>query len=372
MAYEEFLERLYKYRDQLIASPRFQRWSLSNPLTRPIARRRARAALDLTAGFVYSQVLFSCLELKLFDCLSEGSLSLNELSARLDLSQASAARLLAAATSLDLVERRGLDKWGLGQIGAALIGNSSALALIRHQSMLYADLIDSVALLKGKKSATLADYWPYSADELTPSRLAAEQIAPYSALMAASQPMLADEVLHSYDISRYGCLLDIGGGEGVFIAAAAKFAPDLSFKLFDLPAVAERARENIKRAQLSSHVDIFGGNFLRDKLPLGADIVTLIRIIHDHDDQSAISLLKNIRSSLEVGAKLLIVEAMSGVKGAEPLDAYYGFYTLAMGRGMPRRVDEIKLLVKQSGFGACKLIHNALPTLTSILEATAI
>jgi hypothetical protein len=43
-----------------------------------------------------------------------------------------------------------------------------------------------------------------------------------------------------------------------------------------------------------------------------------------------------------------------------------------MGRGMPRRVDEIKLLLTQSGFGACKLIHNALPTLTSILEATAI
>jgi|GEM_PF-5428489 len=63
---------------------------------------------------------------------------------------------------------------------------------------------------------------------------------------------------------------------------------------------------------------------------------------------------------------------MSGVKGAEPLDAYYGFYTLAMGRGMPRRVDEINLLLTQSGFGAYKLIHNALPTLTSILEATAI
>jgi demethylspheroidene O-methyltransferase len=372
VAYEEFLERLYKFRDQLIASPRFQRWSLSNPLTRPIARRRARAALDLTAGFVYSQILFSCLELKLFDFLGEGSLSLQELSARLELSEASTMRLLTAAASLNLVERRGLDKWGLGQIGAALTGNSSALALIRHQSMLYRDLVDPVALLKGKKSAILADYWPYSADEITPGLLAAEQIAPYSALMAASQPMLADEILHSYDISRYGCLLDIGGGEGVFIAAAAKFAPDLSLKLFDLPAVAERARENLRRAQLLSQVDIFGGNFLRDKLPLGADIVTLIRIIHDHDDQSAIKLLKNIRSSVEIGAKLLIIEAMSGVRGAETLEAYYGFYTLAMGRGTPRRVDEIKLLLKQSGFGGCKLIHNALPTLTSILEATAI
>ena len=372
MAYEEFLERLRQFRDRLIASPRFQRWSLSNPLTRPIARRRARAALDLTAGFVYSQVLFACLELRLFECLSESSLTLLEVSARLDLSQASASRLLTAAASLKLIERRGLDKWGLGQIGSALAGKPAALALIRHQSMLYADLIDSVALLKGKKSTNLANYWPYSEQESSPSLLAVEQVAPYSALMAASQPMVAEEVLHSYDITRYRCLLDIGGGEGVFIATAAKFAPDVKFKLFDLPAVAQRAREHLQVLQLSPRVDIFEGNFLHDPLPLGADIVTLIRIIHDHDDQSATILLKNIRSSLEIGTKILIIEAMSGIKGAEPLDAYYGFYTLAMGRGMPRRVDEIQFLLTQSGFGACRLINNALPTLTSILEATAI
>ncbi len=62
---------------------------------------------------------------------------------------------------------------------------------------------------------------------------------------------------------------------------------------------------------------------------------------------------------------------MSGVKGAEPLDAYYGFYTLAMGRGEPRRVDEIEALLRQTGFGGFRLLNNALPTLTSILVAKA-
>ncbi len=62
---EDWLDRLRARRDRLIADPKFQRWSLANPLTRPIARRRARAALDLTAGFVYSQALFACTQLKL-------------------------------------------------------------------------------------------------------------------------------------------------------------------------------------------------------------------------------------------------------------------------------------------------------------------
>jgi hypothetical protein len=62
-------DRCRLYRDRLIASPRVQRWALANPLTRPIARRRARAMLDLCAGFVYSQVLFTCVRLRLFDIL---------------------------------------------------------------------------------------------------------------------------------------------------------------------------------------------------------------------------------------------------------------------------------------------------------------
>ena len=60
------------------------------------------------------------------------------------------------------------------------------------------------------------------------------------------------------------------------------------------------------------------------------------------------------------------------MKGAEPLDAYYGFYTLAMGRGEPRRVEEIEALLRQSGFGGFELRPTALPTLTSVLVAKAV
>ena len=45
----------------------FQRFAASFALTRPIARRRAGALFDLCAGFVYSQILFACVRLKLFD-----------------------------------------------------------------------------------------------------------------------------------------------------------------------------------------------------------------------------------------------------------------------------------------------------------------
>jgi len=217
----------------------------------------------------------------------------------------------------------------------------------------------------------LADYWPYS-DLEQPKALAAEAVAPYSALMAASQPMVAEEALGAYDFSRHRRLMDVGGGEGVFLAATGPRAPGLQLALVDLPAVVERAHARLDGAGLLARAEIHGLDFLRDDLPGGADLVTLVRIVHDQDDARALTLLRNIRKAVEPGATLLIIEAMSGVRGAEPLDAYYGFYTLAMGRGEPRRVEDIEALLRQSGFGHCQLHPNALPTLTSILSARAI
>jgi len=366
-----WLDRLRSARDRLAANPRFQRWALKNPVTRPLARRGARAGLDLAAGFVYSQVLVACTQLKLFDVLRDGPLSVEALAAKLALSGAATRRLLDAAASLGLAERRSGGRYGLGLLGAGFAGNPQALAIVGHQPLLYADLADPVALLRQEKRGALADYWPYS-DGDAPTALSAQQVGPYSAFMAATQPMVAQEALDAYDISRHRRLLDIGGGEGVFLAAAAARAPDLQLVLFDLPAVAARARQRLEAAGLLGRAQIHGGDFLNDPLPEGADVATLIRIVHDHDDASALMLLRNVRKALAPGATLLIIEGMSGVKGAEPLDAYYGFYTLAMGRGEPRRVEEIEALLREAEFGNFRLARNPLPALASVLVAQAV
>jgi demethylspheroidene O-methyltransferase len=362
-------DRLRSYRDRLIANPRVQRWTLRNQLTRPIALKHARAGLDLCAGFVYSQILFTCARLRLFDILLEAPQTADTLAERLALTPQATMRLLEAAISLGLADRRSGARYGLGQLGAALAGNRAVLSLIEHQPMLYADLHDPVALLRGEAHDThLADYWPYSS-AAPPASLSADQVAPYSALMSASQPLVAQEALDAYPIEKHRCLLDVGGGEGVFLQAAATRAPNLRLMLFDLPAVTQRARARLSDAGLLERASFHAGDFLSDSLPQGADIISLVRIVHDHDDASALALLRNVRKALPTDGALLIVEAMSGVKGAEPLAAYYGFYTLAMGRGEPRSAAQIGELLRQAGFGRFRLLRNPMPLLTSALIA---
>jgi demethylspheroidene O-methyltransferase len=365
-----WFERWREVRDRLLASPRFQRSAVAFPLTRPIARRRARALFDLCAGFVYSQVLLACVRLRLFEILSEGPQTVAALSIRLSLSQDSTARLLWAAASLRLVERRGKDRFGLGDLGAAALGNPGIAAMVEHHALLYGDLHDPVALLRGERPDTeLSRYWAYArADK--PSALDIERVAAYSALMSASQRLIAGEVLDAYPIDRHQCLLDVGGGEGAFLAAASARAPNLRLMLFDLPPVAERAQARLSAEGLAERARVTGGDFFTDPLPVGADIISLVRVVHDHDDAFVLTLLRAVRRALPDDGTLLLAEPMSGTAGAEPIgDAYFGFYLLAMGSGRPRTPGELESLLRSAGFGRIRQIATRMPLQTRLMVA---
>jgi demethylspheroidene O-methyltransferase len=371
-----WFDRLFAGRDRLLASPRFQRLAAAFPLTRPVARRRARALFDLCAGFVYSQILLACVRLRLFETLLEGPQSVASLAQQLALPVEATRRLLAAAASLRLVARRGHDRFGLGELGAALASNPAIVAMIEHHALLYADLRDPVALLRGEVQTTeLGQYWPYAAGGAG-TGLGGDRVAEYSALMSASQPLVAGEVLDAYPISRHQCLLDVGGGEGGFLAAAAARAPALRLMLFDLPAVASRARARFAAAGLDGRARVVGGDFRADPLPSGADLISLVRVVHDHDDTTALALLCAVRRALPEGGTLLVAEPMSATRGAEPMgDAYFGFYLLAMGNGRgsgrPRSPRELREMLLAAGFEGVRLLRTHLPLQTRVIVAHA-
>lgn len=363
------VDRVYLWRDRLLASPRFHRWAARFPLTRPIARRRAGALFDLCAGYVYAQVLAACVELRVFPMLAEGPLSTAEISGRLALPRDSTERLMAAAVSLGLLERRGADRFGLGMLGAASLGNPGIAAMVEHGAMLYRDLADPVALLRRGRGGTtdLAGFWPYATGREDPTPDAAR---PYSRLMAASQPLVAEHVLDAYPLARHGALLDVGGGDGTFLAAAAERHPGLRLVLFDLPAVAGIARARFDRDGLAGRASAVGGSFLADPLPRGCDVATLIRVIHDHDDAPALRILCAVRAALPPGGTLLLAEPMSGVAGAERVgDAYFAFYLMAMGSGRPRSAAELTALLREAGFVSVRTLATPIPLMTGLLEA---
>jgi len=357
-------------RDRLLADPRFQRWAAAFPLTRSVARRESRALFDLCAGFVYSQVLLACVDLRLFEALRHGPHATRNLAQRLGLEPMAAWRLLEAASALRLAEGDDASGWRLGPLGAVLSGSPGIAAMVGHHRLLYDDLRDPVALLRGQgKPTRVAQFWSYARTG-RPAAIDPAGVAAYSALMSESQSLLADDVLDAYPVHRHRCLLDVGGGEGAFLEAVARRAPRLRLMLFDLPPVADRARLRLAEAGVAGRVAIHAGDFAADRLPDGADLVSLVRVVHDHDDAAALQLLRAVREVLSPGGVLLIAEPMSGQAGTEPMaDAYFGLYLLAMGQGRPRTPEEVVGLARSAGFRDARLRRTARPLLASVVVA---
>lgn len=361
-------DRWRDWRDARLASPAFRRWASSWALPRILVRRRARALFDLMAGFVYSQTLLACVRLRLIEHVASGPQTAERLSALTGVPPAGLQRLLDAACSLQLLERRDTGAYGLGVLGAPMVHDAGIAAMVEHHALLYEDLRDPVALLKAEApTGLMADYWVY-VHTRQPGALTDAQVASYSALMTATQPMIAEEVLHAVSLEGRRCLMDVGGGEGRFLVQAAAHAPHLRLMLFDLPAVAERARERLSRAGLAARCEVHGGDFSGLELPAGADVITLIRVCFDHPDAVVQDILARVYRALPPGGLLVLAEPMSGTAGAEPMgDAYFGLYLMAMGRGRPRSPEHLGGLLRQAGFEAPRLIPTRLPLQTRVM-----
>ncbi|MCG5501757.1 acetylserotonin O-methyltransferase [Ectothiorhodospira lacustris] len=359
-------------RNRILSSPRFQRWAAAFPLTRPVAHHRARRMFDIVAGFVYSQVLYACVHLRIIELLHEsGPLTIEELAARVDLPEESCLLLAKAAASLELMEYYGRGRWGLGRQGAAMIANPGVAAMVEHHVMLYEDLQDPVALLRaGKNGQTrLGRFWAYAGQE-PPGGLDGGRVDEYTRLMSVSQQLVAEEILDAFTPRGYTRLMDLGGGNATFLSAVAGRLPDLELVLFDLPAVAEKARTRFAELGLAHRATAIGGDFFSDPLPRGADLISLVRVVHDHNDNHILGLFRSIREALPDHGALLLAEPMSGTSGAEPMgDAYFGMYLFAMGRGRPRTPSELEEMLFKSGFTRVRLIPTRTPLLTRVMLA---
>jgi demethylspheroidene O-methyltransferase len=343
---------------RLAASRGFQAWAARMPGLRWFVRREGAALFDVIQGFVRSQALMALVELGVFDALAQGPQGAAALAPGAGLTPDRMQVLLQAGAAMGLLKRKGA-MFSLSQRGAAFRGVPGLAAMVRHHAVLYRDLSDPVAFLRGQTAPDLARFWPYVF-----GAAAAEDpvvAATYSSLMTDSQTLVAEDTLRLVDFRGTRRLMDVGGGTGAFLRAVAEAHPALDLTLFDLPAVLEGARlpPDIARAP---------GSFRDDPLPRGADAISLVRVLYDHSDTTVQGLLACVHAALPPGGRVIVSEPMGGGDRPDPAtDVYFSFYCMAMQTGRTRSAADISALLATAGFVNVQSRPGPRPYVTSVV-----
>ncbi len=347
--------------NRLVASPRFQAVCARVPGLRGRARAEGAALFGQMQGFVESQMLAALVALGVLDRLAQGPATPDALAQMADAPAHRMAVLCQAGAAMGLLRRRRGGRYALARRGAAFLGVPALAGLVRHHALLYADLADPAAFIRGQTRPQLADFWPYvlGADGDPDPDTAAR----YSRLMADSQALVAQDALAHMDLRGVTRLLDVGGGTGAFLRAVRARHRHLQLAVLDLPEV-------VAQADLPDDVARHAGSFRDGPLPDGADAISLVRVLYDHDDATVGALLARAFAALPPGGRVFVVEPMSGGRRPDPhTDVYFAVYTLAMQTGRTRSPAQIRAALAQAGFGKITRARGARPFVTSVIAA---
>jgi hypothetical protein len=348
----------------------------------------------LARGQLVSQAIYIVAELRISDYLKDGAKSVDELARMTNAHPRSLYRLLRMLASVGIFHET--MKAGAEEEH----NNSGRFELTPTASLLQSGTKNSVrdfALLFGLKSFNKA-----TADLLYSIRTGENSFKHVNGLdlfeyfqqkqnvndaeifndaMTSLNLSYVSTIFPLYDFSQFKTVIDIGGGQGVFLSTILKENPNQHGILFDLPNAIESAKKvysgssiNSKdgsRNDLLSRCELIGGDFFKS-IPTGADCYIIKNVILNWDDESASMILKNCLESMKRTSlinpdrgdtqkrnpRLLIIETIMP-EGNEP---FFGKFTdvlmLALTRGGRLRTEkEFNELLRSSGFEIVNIIR---------------
>ncbi len=263
---------------------------------------------ELIQGPVVAQAIYAVARLGVADLLRDGPRTDRELAEAARCHAPSLYRVLRLLTELGLFREGPAHLFEVTALGSYLRqdvpGSLRSMALAYGQSPfwpVWAAFLHSVQTgepaFRTVFGLDIFDYYPRHQDE---ARL-------FNELMTDLTAGVAPTVADAYDFTGVSSVVDVGGGEGQMLAAILRAHPHLHGVILDLPHVVTGAPALLQAAGVAERCRVVGGDAFT-AVPAGHDVYLLSRVIHDWDDQAAITLLTRCRQAMGSDAALLLVE----------------------------------------------------------------
>jgi len=306
-------------------------------------------------------------ELGIADLLREGPRSIDELASRTETHADSLYRVMRMLASQGIFKEIKGRQFKITSLAVPLqedqIRYLMLLHLNRNHFRMFGDLMESVrsgntvsgehsgkALFEHIGNDALKNEW-------------------FNKAMTSASKMQIPSLLSSFPFEKYGYIIDIGGGEGLFLAKVLSKSAGSSGLLFDLPGVMTRTGDIIRNHLLGGRMEVLEGDFF-ESVPGDGDLYILKSVLHDWDDDSTLKILGNVHKVMDQKSRLLVIESVLDEGNLPGFGKMTDILMMAAAGGRERTRTKWESLLAASGFRIRK-IH---PTIShqSIIEASKI
>lgn len=328
----------------------------------------AQRLAGIANSFVATSAINAMIRLNIADILGDGEMDVKSLASKTQTDEDALYRVLRMLASLEIFtekqERVFANTEGSQSMRADVPGSQKAMLEFVtdpfHMNM-YADMLPtikdrrpSVEHVTGKNVFEVFSEDPD------------EQRRFDNAMTNLSQSAVP-AVLEAYDFSGIDTLVDVAGGHAVLLTSILQKYPSMKGILFDLEHVVPGAKKRISELNLADRCSTASGDFFKS-VPAG-DAYIMKHIIHDWDDDRALTILKSCHAAMaKSGArKLLLVEMILPAGNAPHPSKFLDVEMLMLPGGRERTEAEYKTLLQKAGFTLTRVVTTKSPT--TIIES---
>jgi hypothetical protein len=304
----------------------------------------------IAACYRLSQLVYACASLGVADALAEGPQTAEQVAGKIGAPAATVFRLLRAAASEGVIEAR-TGRYELNAFSRQLVSGAeeSLREFILGWSALRVGYLAfgylDQAVRAGASGTELAfgqrfhDYLRSHPGEAKHYEAAMEStVAGFRAAAAA------------YDFSRFGKIVDVGGGQGAFLVAIRQRCPHVEAVLFDVPGVVAKAPARLAPYPEGRDITIVGGDMFSG-VPPGADAYLFSTVLRCFGDDECVRVLQLCREAMRPDGRVLAVE-MVIPEGIPPSpQGLADLQALVVYGGKDRTKAEWAALMAAAGFG---------------------
>jgi hypothetical protein len=260
-------------------------------------------------AFVASQALYVAAEIGIADQLADDARGVDDLAHSCRVNAEALLRLLQMLAALRIVKREHDDRFALTPSGEFLRTGvtGSMRSMVRFLAGPWVARIRTARLQRANRRTSFRSRLGRIEFRLLGPQPDVSKI--HDEAMAGLTAMEAARVLTGYDFSSFRTLVDVGGGNGAFLAAILRQLPSARGIVAELPHVVGLASSEFGQSGVADRCELADCDFF-EAVPPGGDLYILKHIIHDWDDERARIVLKNCCRAMHAESRLLIVDCV--------------------------------------------------------------